>query len=155
MAKTWVLQTETKGTGATMVPIERTAKAASAPAPVYVPRTPEPHEPEAPKPRTPRRFRVVDLMTRETLVDDGPAAAAIEALKDVRSTVDVTISVWDEHRDRWRPLTLAEQRAMFAFSRSPAPTPPQGRQSASDGIAPTEPTHRAAASIARSGPPTR
>ncbi len=117
MAKTWVLQTETKGTGATMVPIERTAKSASAPAPVYVPRAPEPREPEPPRPRTPRRFRVVDVMTRETLIDDAPAAAAIEALKDVRSTVDVTISLWDEHRERWRPLTLSEQRALFAFSR--------------------------------------
>jgi hypothetical protein len=42
----------------------------------------------------------------------------------VRSTVDVTISVWDEHRERWRPLTLAEQRAMFAFSRPAAAAPP-------------------------------
>jgi hypothetical protein len=124
MAKTWVLQTETKGTGATMVPIERTAKPASAPTPVYVPRAAEPREPEAPRPRTPRRFRVVDLMTRETLIDDAPAAPVIEVLKDVRSTVDVTISVWDEHRERWRPLTLSEQRAMFAFSRSPADAPP-------------------------------
>ena len=117
MAKTWVLQTETKGTGATMVPLERTTKHASTPTPLRVPRKPEPREPEPAKPRAPRRFRVVDLMTRETLVDDAPAAVAVEALRSVRSTVDVTISVWDEGRDRWRPLTLSEQRAMFAFSR--------------------------------------
>ena len=117
MAKTWVLKTETKGTGATMVPLERAAERASTATPLYVPRPAEPREPEPPKPRAPRRFRVVDLLTRERLVDDGPAAQAIDALRHVRSTVDVTISVWDEHRERWRPLTLAEQRAMFAFSR--------------------------------------
>jgi hypothetical protein len=117
MAKTWVLQTETKGTGATVVPLESTTKRASESTPLHVPRKPEPRAPEPVPPRTPRRFRVVDLMTRETLVDDAPAAVAVAALKDVRSTVDVTISVWDEHRERWRPLTLAEQRAMFAFSR--------------------------------------
>ena len=136
-----------------MVPLESTAKRASEPTSLHVPRTPRPRAPEAPPPRAPRRFRVVDLMTRETLVDDVAAAAAIDALKGVRSTVDVTISVWDEHRERWRPLTLAEQRAMFAFSRPEAGAP--SSQPASDGIAPTTPTHRAAASIASSGPPTR
>jgi hypothetical protein len=117
MAKTWVLKTETKGTGATMVPLESTTAQPSAPAAVRVPPKPQPREPEPPKPRAPRRFRVVDLMTRETLVDDAPAAVAVEALKNVRSTVDVTISVWDDGHERWRPLTLSEQRAMFAFSR--------------------------------------
>jgi hypothetical protein len=117
MAKTWVLRTETKGTGATMVPLDSTTERASEPTPVHVPRKPQPPEREPAPPRAPRRFRVVDLMTRETLVDDAPAAVAVAALRDVRSTVDVTISVWDEHRERWRPLTLAEQRAMFAFSR--------------------------------------
>ena len=100
-----------------MVPLESTTKQPSAPAPLRVPPTPTPPEPEPAKPRAPRRFRVVDLMTRETLVDDAPAAVAVEALRGVRSTVDVTISVWDEGRERWRPLTLSEQRAMFAFSR--------------------------------------
>jgi hypothetical protein len=119
MAKTWVLKTETKGTGATMVPLESTTNQASTPAPLHVPPKPkpQPREPEPPEPRAPRRFRVVDVMTRETLVDDAPAAVAIEALKNVRSTVDVTISVWDDGRERWRPLTLSEQRAMFAFTR--------------------------------------
>ncbi|HYZ81658.1 MAG TPA: hypothetical protein VE571_10335 [Solirubrobacteraceae bacterium] len=126
MAKTWVLQTETKGTGATMVPLERTEKRGSAREPVFVPRDPGPRDPtpEPAAPRPPRRFRVVDMMTRQTMLDDGPVAEAVDVLRNVRSTVDVTVHVWDEHRRRWRPLTLSEQRAMFDLSRdggSPGP----------------------------------
>jgi hypothetical protein len=123
MAKTWVLQTETKGTGATMVPLERFEKRSSAREPVFVPRQApslEPQaEPPAAPPRVPRRFRIVDVMTREALLDEGTASEAVEALRDVRSTVDVTAHVWDESGARWRPLTLAEQRALFALSRAP------------------------------------
>jgi hypothetical protein len=122
MGKTWILQTETKGTGATMVPLERAQKRGSARTPVLVPREPAPRKPEPePRdvaPRTPRRFRIVDLMTRRTLLDDGPAAEAIDLLREVRSTVDVTVHVWSEDRDRWRPLTLAEQRAMFDLAQA-------------------------------------
>jgi hypothetical protein len=118
MGKTWILQTATKGTGATMVPLERTTERPSAPEPLHVPRKPRLREPEPPAPRAPRRFRIVDLMTRETLLDDAGAAEAVAALKDVRSTVDVTVSVWDDGRSRWRPLTLAEQRTLFEFSRA-------------------------------------
>jgi hypothetical protein len=63
MGKMWVLHTETKGTGATVVPLER-ATERSAPEPLSVPRKPKPREPEPPKPRGPVRFRVVDVMTR-------------------------------------------------------------------------------------------
>ncbi|MGZ4295969.1 MAG: hypothetical protein ACXVE4_02655 [Solirubrobacteraceae bacterium] len=119
MGKTWVLQTETKGTGATMVPLERVQKRPSAREPVFVPRETRRHEPavEPDAPRAPRRFRITDVMTRQTLLDDGVAAQAVRALKDVRSTVDVMVHVWDETGSRWRPLTLSEQRAMFDLSR--------------------------------------
>ena len=118
MAKKWVLQTETKGTGATMVPIERATGRAAAPEPLHVPRKPPPRAPEPPAPRIPHRFRIVDVMTRQTLVDDGSAAEAVAALKDVRSTVDVTVSVWDRDRSRWRPVTMGEQQALFEFARA-------------------------------------
>jgi hypothetical protein len=121
MAKTWVLQTETKGTGATMVPLERAEKRTSGGEPVFVPRqTPASQtqaEPAASPARVPRRFRIVDVMTRRTLLEDGAAAEAVEALRDVRSTVDVVVHVWDEGGSRWRPLTQAEQRAVFDVSR--------------------------------------
>jgi hypothetical protein len=121
MAKTWVLQTETKGTGATMVPLERSEKRSSAREPVFVPRQVAgprpPDEPAAPPARVPRRFRIVDVMTRRALLEDGTAAEAVAALRDVRSTVDVTVHVWDGGGERWRPLTLSEQRAMFDLAR--------------------------------------
>jgi hypothetical protein len=113
MSTTWVLHTETKGTGANMVPLERVTKRSPAPEPVFVPRNPREREPEAPQPRAPRRFRVVDLMTRQSLADDVHAAEAIEALKDVRSVVDVNVFVWQEERERWRLLTFAEKRTLF------------------------------------------
>ncbi len=112
MGTTWVLHTETKGTGATMVPLERTTTR-SAPEPVSVPRKPKPREPAPPKPRAPRRFRVVEVMTRQALVDDASAARTVEALRDVRSIVDVSVYVWQGERERWRLLTFAEQRALF------------------------------------------
>jgi len=34
-------------------------------------------------------------------------------LKGVRSVVDVRISRWDHDAERWRPLSLAEQRAIW------------------------------------------
>jgi hypothetical protein len=113
MAKTWVLHTETKGTGANVVPLERTTKRSSTSEPVFRPRRPRPRTPEAPPPRAPRRFRVLDVMTRQHLLDDGNAAEAIDALRGVRSIVDVNVFVWNEEGKRWRMLTLPEQRAMF------------------------------------------
>jgi hypothetical protein len=125
MGKTWILQTETKGTGATMVPLERATKR-SAPEPLSVPRKPKPREPKPPELRAPRRFRVVDVMTRQSLIDDASAAETVAALRGVRSIVDVNVYVWQEERERWRVLTFPEQRALFdAAAPPPAPaTPP-------------------------------
>jgi hypothetical protein len=126
MGKTWVLRTETKGTGARMVPLERATKP-SAPGPLFVPRKPTPRGPEPPKPRAPRRFRVLDLTTRQTLVDDASAARTVEALRDVRSIVDVNVYVWHDERECWRLLTFPEQRILFdAAATPPVPgsTPP-------------------------------
>ena len=118
MAKTWILHTETKGTGANVVPLERATKRSSPPEPVRVPRKPRPRPPEEPAPRPPRRFRVVDVMTRQALVDDGDATEMVAALKDVRSIVDVNIYVWQDERERWRLLTYPEQRAMLDLARA-------------------------------------
>ena len=116
--KAWVLHTETKGTGAQMVPLESVEKRSSTGEPVFVPReTERAREPEAPEPKAPRRFRIVDVMTREALVDDASAREAVAALKDVRSVVDVNVYVWQEDHDRWRLLTLPEQRAMLELAR--------------------------------------
>ena len=121
MATTWVLHTETKGTGAQMVPLEGVRQRPSDVEPVLVPRKAlRDAEPEAPKPRAPRRFRIVDVMTRQNLVDGASTREAIDALRDVRSIVDVTVYVWDEEHDRWRLVMFAEQSAMLDLARAPA-----------------------------------
>jgi hypothetical protein len=120
MAKTWVLDTSTKGTGANMVPLERVTKRSSAPEPLAVPPKPRPRQQEAPEPRAPRRFRIVDVMTRQALVDDVSAREAVDVLKGTRSVVDVDIYVWQEERDRWRLLTFPERRAMWELAAAQA-----------------------------------
>ena len=111
MGRVWVLDTETKGTGAQMVPLDQVLKKpAPRGEPLFVPPRREP-APKAPEPRAPRRFRIVDVETRALLADDVPARDALRVLSDARSSVDVQVYVWDA--DRWRLLTLAEQRTMW------------------------------------------
>ncbi len=117
MARTWVLHTETKGTGAQMVPLETVTKRSSAAEPVFVPQKPSPVEPDKPKAPQQRKFKVVDVMTRQVLADDVNARETIDELRGVRSTVDVNVYVWEDGRDRWRLLSLADQRAMWELAR--------------------------------------
>jgi hypothetical protein len=122
MGKTWVLHTETKGTGAQMVPLERVEKRASVVEPVFVPREPaKTAEPAPPMPREPRKFKVVDLMTRRELADGVLAQEALDVLRNARSIVDVNVYVWQEDRERWRPLTFAERRVMWDQAHAPVP----------------------------------
>lgn len=120
MGKVWVLHTETKGTGANMVPLDSLTKHPSAPEPLFVPRKPQTREQPSPEPKAPRSFRIVDVMTRQTLADDASARETVDVLKDVRSIVDVNIYVWQEERDRWRLLAFPEQRAMWELARPEA-----------------------------------
>jgi hypothetical protein len=119
--KAWVLDTETKGTGAQMVPLE---KARKRPGPVtdplWVPPPRRPREPAPEPPRPPRRFRVVDVLSGEPLVDDADARATVEALRGVRSSVDVRIYV--REGERMRLLTRSEQQALWEL-RTRAPRP--------------------------------
>ena len=109
----WVLDTETKGTGANMVPLERVLRRGSERVPGFVlPERRPPTEEPAP-PRQPHRFRIVDLMTRQVLADDVDARHAVEALKGIRSIVDVTIYVWDETAERWTRLPFGEAKALW------------------------------------------
>ena len=120
MAKTWILHTGTKGTGAQMVPLERREKRDRPVEPVFVPKRPSAVEPAEPEPAAPRRFRVLDVMTRELLADDVAAREAVDALRDVHSVVDVNVYVWHQEHDRWRRLTLDEQRAMLDLAHADA-----------------------------------
>src|ERR1700761_2006675 len=118
MGRTWVLDTETKGTGAHMVPLERTTKRSSPVEPVFVPRPPAaPGQPDPPgQAKAPYRFRIIDVQTRQTLADGAPAREAVDVLAGVRSLLDVNVYSWDEERARWRLLAGSEQRAMWAFA---------------------------------------
>ncbi len=76
------------------------------------PAPPPPPPPEAP---LPRRFKVVDVMTRETLVEDADMRTTAEVLGEVRSIVDIHVFVWDQPHHRWRALGLDEQRTLWGF----------------------------------------
>lgn len=113
MGRVWILDTETKGTGAEMVPLDKVQQRKAEAKPFYVPPKPKRRAPAPPPPRAPRRFRIVDVTTREVLADDASARDTLAALSGVRSIVDVNVSVWEPDEDRWRLLSLAEQRMLW------------------------------------------
>ena len=103
------LDTDTKGTGARMVPLEDTlAKPSEHPTPI-IRRPPAP----APEPRRPRRFRVTDVLNGRLLADHIDARATLDLLAGTRSIVDVTIDVWDFKAGRWRRLAHGEKSTLW------------------------------------------
>jgi hypothetical protein len=126
MAKTWVLDTETKGTGAHMVPLEAVLKGPERKSELNLIqlRRPTPPRPvREPDPPTQRIFKIVNVMTRETLAEGADLPITVDLLGDVRSIVDVHVYVWDADRRRWRMLGLNEQRALWDARRPPRPAP--------------------------------
>jgi hypothetical protein len=114
MGRVWVLDTETKGTGAQMVPLDKVLKKpAPRDEPLFVPPKRRAREPKPAEPRQPRRFRIVDVTTNAVLADRASARDALRALGDVRSIVDVHVYLWEPKAERWRLLTLEEQRTMW------------------------------------------
>ena len=113
MGKLWVLDTETKGTGANMVPLERILRKPGSDA-VQEFVLPELRGPSAEEePRQPHAFKVIDVMTREVLGEGIDARATVELLEDVRSIVDVTIYTWEAQTERWRMLTFGETKLLW------------------------------------------
>lgn len=96
-----------------MVPLERAQTSTSDPAPVYVrkPRPVEQHD--EPSPRQAHEFKIIDLVTRETLAERATMREAVDVLKGLRSPVDVSVYVWREQPGRWRLLTFEEKRALW------------------------------------------
>ena len=115
-----MLDTETKGTGAEMVPLERALEQKRKRAPKgeaievvrETKRSPRPEEP-APA-RAPARFKVVDVLSRRVLAEDAGVRETVAALGAVRSIVDVNIYVWDPDAEDWRPLPLSRRRLLFS-----------------------------------------
>jgi hypothetical protein len=115
MPKKWVLDTETKGTGAQMLPLEKALREpAGKPARRPVPQR-KPRPAPAPEPSKPRRFKVVDVMTREVLAEGAGTRATVDVLEDVRSVVDVAIYVWSDRLEKWQPLSFAESKMLWDF----------------------------------------
>jgi hypothetical protein len=124
MAKIWVLDTDTKGTGAEMVPLDRALKdkvrtrdGERGPRvrrkPVAPPKPPDETQPA--EPRGPRRFKVVNAITREVLGEGIGARETVDLIDGMRSVVDVHIYVWEPEAGEWRALTLREQKTMWEF----------------------------------------
>ena len=115
MARVWVLDTSTKGTGATMVPLESILrKPAGRGNAIYVPPPPPPKAPVPAEPRRARMFKVIDVRSREVLAEDATARATIRVLNGVRSIVDVNVYAWMPATEKWRLLTFDEQRLLWS-----------------------------------------
>ncbi len=118
MAKVWVLDTSTKGTGATMVPLESILrKPGGRSEAIYVLPPRPPKAPAPAQPRSARVFKVIDVRSREVLAEDATPRATIEVLNAVRSIVDVNVFVWMPAREKWRLLTFDEQRLLWSHRR--------------------------------------
>jgi len=121
MAKTWVLDSETKGTGAHIAPLPdggrdrgREAELAL----VQLARPPRPERPSEPPPRA--SFRVVDVFGGEVLGEDLDAREAVDALGELRSALDARVYVRHAAGARWRLLTLADTRRLWTLAREGA-----------------------------------
>jgi hypothetical protein len=115
VGKVWVLDTETKGTGANMVPLDRVLQKGSNSVPGFVLPELKPPEPKSAEARAPRQFKVVDVVTREVLAEGTDARATVKTLEDVRSIVDVTIWMWHPETERWLLLPLDDARALWDY----------------------------------------
>jgi hypothetical protein len=116
MGKVWVLDTETKGTGAEIRPLEPADDAAlKGGRSAIVVRERKPPPPKPVEPAGPRRFKVVDVMTKRVLAEDAPLDATVELLEGVRSIVDVSIAVWERKAGRWQELSLREKQMLWGF----------------------------------------
>ena len=103
-----------------MLPLDRVeaAKRKSGTKPAFVaPKRRErpPAEPARPAPPEARRFRVTDVISGAVLADDAGARETVDALKGVRSSVDVNVYVLEAETGDWRLLTLPEQRSLWAL----------------------------------------
>jgi hypothetical protein len=118
MAKTWVLDTETKGTGANMVPLEAVLRRQGAErglATVSLAPQRRPVPAASPQAPAPLRFRLVDVLGGRELARDVGVQAAVRILEDMRTVLDARVYVWLEDRRRWRLLTLEEHKLLWQF----------------------------------------
>jgi hypothetical protein len=120
----WVLDTETKGTGAEMVPLERLERERNRPKGgrerIRVISRVDPRPLGEPRRgsedrRIARRFKIVDIRSRAVLAEGVGLAEALETLRGVGSVVDVNVFVWHTDEEDWHPLTLSERKTLWGF----------------------------------------
>ena len=123
----WVLDTETKGTGAEMIPLEKAQRRKSSQSPrerIRVIRRPSRSQDEpvvdeldsrSSEQVRPRRFKLVNVLKRQVVAEDVGAREIVEALEGVPSIADVHIYVRQDAEEPWRPLTFAERRAFWGY----------------------------------------
>ncbi len=112
MAKTWVLDTETKGTGAHVAPLEPKKRADRALSVVQLPRPPRGVRAEE-EPSRERSFKLVDVRAASVIGEQLDTRTALSELARFSSPLDARVYVWDEARRRWRLLSLAETRSLW------------------------------------------
>jgi hypothetical protein len=78
-----------------------------------VPPKRRPRAPKPPEPRAPRRFRVLEVITRRVLLEDGGVRETLDLLGGIEHSNDVNVSVWEPAEERWRLLSMAEQRVVW------------------------------------------
>jgi hypothetical protein len=116
MSKVWVLDSETKGTGARMVPLEKVLEQpAPKPRRAAARAKPKPRAAEPVEARQPSKFKVVDALTRQVLAEGANTRATVDLLEGIRSVVDVGIYAWDRQTDGWRPLSHREKMLLWGF----------------------------------------
>jgi hypothetical protein len=121
MSKTWVLDTETKGTGANMVPLEKTLQPERIERDLALVELDRPaRPPEEPEPVAPLAFRVVDVMSARVLAEGIGTRETVELLEGMTSALDARIYVRTGKTGRWRLLTLEERKLLWRFRRPAA-----------------------------------
>jgi hypothetical protein len=116
MGKTWVLDTETKGTGAHVVPLEKALQPLRDAQDLALVELQGPPRPaRAPEPPAPLRFKVVDVMGARVLAEGVGARETVEVLEGMRSVLDAGIYLWVAKTGRWRMLTLDERKTLWRF----------------------------------------
>ncbi|MEP6953960.1 MAG: hypothetical protein ABI950_07870 [Solirubrobacteraceae bacterium] len=115
MAKRWILDTETKGTGANVVPLDEVARRPEPKGALYVPPKRKPAEAPPRRPKVPLTFKVLEVTTKAVLGEGLDTRATVELLRGVHSVVDVRLYVWQPNFEDWRMLTLSETNALWGF----------------------------------------
>ena len=121
MAKTWVLDTETKGTGAHIAPLKRGDRAKSQELnlvrfhpPAAAGGTASSDAKRSVSAQA-MRFKVVDILAARVLVEDVTLRGALRALGSLRKAIDARVYVRRGDGERWHLLSLADTRRLWSL----------------------------------------